>query len=77
MSVSARKIKLRHVIYILLSLLLIIIIAQNFENVELRFLSFSFQLPLVVIIITVFLTGFFTSKVFSFKSNSKSSKKDK
>lgn len=52
---------------LLLIVLLIVFVAQNLENVKVRFLFFGFELPLIVIIAITFFIGFFTSKVFSTK----------
>jgi len=53
---------------LLLIVLLIIFVAQNIENVKVRFLFFGFELPLIVIIAATFFIGFFTSKIFSTKN---------
>lgn len=54
----------RQIVDILLIALLIVFIAQNLDTVTVKFLSFGFQLPIIVLIIAVFALGYYTANVF-------------
>jgi uncharacterized integral membrane protein len=49
--------------------LLLIFVLQNLENTKVKFLFFGFELPLIILIIIVFFTGYFTAV--SFKKENK------
>ncbi|ROI10250.1 hypothetical protein EGH90_03290 [Kaistella haifensis] len=53
----------RQIVDILLIALLIVFIAQNLDTVMVKFLSFGFQLPIIVLIIAVFALGYYTANV--------------
>lgn len=57
----------RQLIDILLIIILLIVFAQNVEDVKFNFLFFKFDLPLIIIIASAYFIGFFTSKVFTKK----------
>ena len=57
----------KEVLYFILLVLLIVFIVQNTESVMVKFLFFGFKMPLVIIIVTVFIAGVLTSKVFTKK----------
>lgn len=61
------RITFRQVFDILLLVVLLIFIIQNLVSTEVKFLFFKFTMPLIVIIIVVFLIGFFTHRTFSKK----------
>lgn len=60
----------RLIINIILLIILLIFTGQNLAGVRVKFLFFSIELPLVILIAAVFFIGFFTAKAFD-----KSSKK--
>ncbi|MBW6492238.1 MAG: DUF1049 domain-containing protein [Lentimicrobium sp.] len=60
-----KKLSTRQIVIISLIGLLLLFILQNLEVVRVKFLVFGFQLPLVILIIIVFLIGFFTGKPFN------------
>lgn len=62
-----KKLSPRQIIDISLILLLLIFIAQNLDNIPVKFLFFTFQIPLIIIILAVFFIGFYTSKIFEKK----------
>lgn len=53
----------RQIVDILLIALLIVFIAQNLDTVMVKFLSFGFQMPIIVLIIAVFALGYYTANV--------------
>ena len=57
----------RQVLDIVLIALLLLVIGQNLQNAEVKFLFFGFELPLIIIIAVSFFIGFFTAKAFSKK----------
>lgn len=52
----------KQIIYIILLTLLLIFIVQNVDNIKVDFFYFSFEVPLIIIIVVSFLIGFITSK---------------
>jgi len=53
---------------IVLLILLLVFIAQNVSNVQVGFLFFRFELPIIVLIGTTFLIGYFTARIFTPKT---------
>ena len=62
-----KSINTRQIIDIVLILLLLIFSGQNLESVKVKILMFGFELPLVILIGSVFFIGFYTAKSFSKK----------
>jgi len=60
-----KNISTRHIIDILLLLILLVFIGQNLESVNVKFLLFGFELPLIILITIVFIIGFYTAKAFN------------
>ncbi len=52
------------IINMILVTILLVFVAQNLDNVRVRFLFFGFDLPFVILIAIVFFVGFFTAKAF-------------
>ncbi|MFO7615829.1 MAG: hypothetical protein R6V75_01105 [Bacteroidales bacterium] len=61
------SITFRQVVDILLLVIFLVFILQNLTTVKVRFFVFGLETPLIVILILVFLIGFFTSRAFSRK----------
>ena len=59
-----KNISFRQIIDIVLIVLLLIFVGQNLESVKVKFLFFGFELPLVILITSVFFIGFYTAKTF-------------
>jgi uncharacterized integral membrane protein len=60
---------IRKAINISMLILLLIFVLQNLETTKVKFLIFGFELPLIVLIFIVFLTGYFTA--ISFRKDGK------
>ena len=71
-----KKLSAKQYGYMLLILVILIITAQNIEQVDLNFFAYEFQLPLIVLLGFVFFLGFFTAIIFS-KSPKKKLPKEK
>lgn len=71
MTNNTKKIGIKQVVDIILIIILLIFIAQNLESINVKFLFFEFELPLIITIAAVFIIGFLTHKYFpvKFKSN--------
>ncbi|MBP7496230.1 MAG: DUF1049 domain-containing protein [Bacteroidales bacterium] len=65
------RVNIKLIINIVLILVLLIFIGQNVESIRVKFLFFSFELPLIVLIGSVFFIGFFTAKLIPFVKNKK------
>jgi uncharacterized integral membrane protein len=61
------KLSPKQIVNICLILFLLIFIAQNIDNIPVQLLFFTFQIPLIVIILAVFFIGFYTAKIFEKK----------
>ncbi len=59
-----KKITFKQVIYLILIAILLIFTFQNLSNAMVTLLFFSFELPLVILIVIVFFMGYFTAKIF-------------
>lgn len=54
----------------LISILLLLIFAfQNMDKIEVDFIFFSYKVPITIIILVAFITGFIVSSLYSFKKN--------
>jgi len=62
MTDNPKKISIRQVIDIALIIILLIFIAQNLESINVKFLFLAFELPLIIIIASVFIIGFLTHR---------------
>jgi uncharacterized integral membrane protein len=51
------------IINIILIVILLVFVGQNLEAARLKFLFFAFEMPLIILIATVFFIGYFTAKV--------------
>lgn len=71
MTNDSKKIGIKQIVDIALIIILLIFIAQNLESINVKFLFFGFELPLIIMIAVVFIIGFLTHKYFpgKFKSN--------
>ncbi len=65
-----KNITTRQVVNILLIIILLIFVGQNFEPIRVKFLVFGFEMPLVILITVIFLIGYLVA-VFSRKSPKK------
>jgi uncharacterized integral membrane protein len=63
-----RKLSLKQIVNIIAIALCLAFVAQNLESVQVYFLFFGFELPLVLIIAISFFIGYFTSQAFSINS---------
>ncbi len=74
MSKILKKINLtpKQVLNIFLIIFLLIFIVQNLEVVKVKFLFFGFDLPLIILIVLIFFSGFFTAHVFNKRNNKRS-----
>lgn len=61
---TKRKIDFKQVLYLILIGLLIIFVVQNLDSTMVKFFTFSFELPLIILIAIVFFIGFFSAKIF-------------
>ncbi|MDD5571299.1 MAG: LapA family protein [Bacteroidales bacterium] len=69
---------LKKALYVILLALLILFIVQNMESVNVKFLFYGFEMPLVIIIFVSFVLGALITKVFSKKNkNLKSEAEEK
>lgn len=64
MTDNPKKIGIRQVVDIALIIILLIFIAQNLESINVKFLFLAFELPLIIIIASVFIIGFLTHRYF-------------
>lgn len=61
------KLNLRDAINIVLIILLLIFIIQNWVITKVKFLMFGFEAPLVLLLVMVFFIGYLTAKGFKRK----------
>ena len=55
----------KQIVSIILLILLIAFVGQNIDNVPINFLAWTFNLPLIILILITFFIGFFTKTVFA------------
>ncbi len=60
---AKKKINFKQMFNILLITLLLVFILQNLENIRVKLLLFSFEMPLFILIIVSFSIGFFSTKL--------------
>lgn len=67
---SLNTIKRVKLILSLISILLLLIFAfQNMDKIEVDFIFFSYKVPITIIILIAFITGYIVSSLYSFKKN--------
>ena len=54
----------KQLLYLFLLIIMVVFVIQNAEAVRFRFLFFGFEMPLIIIIVSAFIIGFFTARVF-------------
>lgn len=62
---------------IVLLILLLVFIAQNVSNAQVRFLFFRFELPIIVLMGATFLIGYLTARLFPPKTRNEKQEKPK
>lgn len=58
-----KKTGFRQIFNILIIILMLIFALQNLETIRVSLLFFTFEMPLFILIISVFAIGFFTNKL--------------
>ncbi len=66
-----KKLTTKQIISIILVLLFLIFAGQNVGPVQMKFLFFGFDLPLIILLAFVFFIGFITAKIFTKKEDKK------
>ena len=61
---SLKNISLSQIISIILIILALLFITQNFQNTEITIVIWRFQVPLFVLLAVTFMIGFYTAVVF-------------
>jgi len=70
-----KKIDFKQVFNLILIGLLIVFVVQNMDDVPVRYMKWTFDIPLIILIVIVFCIGFFTAKIFRRTPEKKEDKK--
>lgn len=71
------RIDFKQVLNIIIIALLIVFVVQNMDDVAVRYMKWTFDIPLIILIVIVFCIGFFTAKIFKRAPEKKEEKKIK
>ncbi len=72
---SFKNLSIQQILNAILIGIVILFIAQNLHAVKVRFLFYGFELPMVVLVLSLFFLGYFTAKILGNPKHTSSNQK--